>query len=258
MIRFGRRTRADSAERRTDTLTELERLIRRLKVGGLAAPLLLLAGLGLGRLAVWALTLPDDVPVRIQEGLAVPRAELERLSDKMAALREDGRETAESIVLYRDHVAPVERALLRRGVPDSTARRVAWPLVEYAYRQGVDPATVVSVLIVESSGRPHATSPVGARGLMQVMPFWTGHWRDCGHDLYDIDDNLCNGISILALYLDRHGGNERRALLAYNGCVNGSTTPDCFNYPDKVEQIRRRIRAEWRADRAVETLAAAP
>ena len=98
-------------------------------------------------------------------------------------------------------------ALRRRGVDPVTSRKVAWPLVEHAAIQGLDPALVVSVVLVESSGKPTARSPVGARGLMQVMPFWAGHWSECGTDLYDIAGNLCYGTRILSEYLARFRGD---------------------------------------------------
>jgi soluble lytic murein transglycosylase-like protein len=138
----------------------------------------------------------------------------------------------------------VEQVLRRRGVPWETARRVAWPLVEQSYRTGVDPSTVLSVMLIESAGKPNARSSVGARGLMQVMPAWEGFWRGCGRDLYAIEDNLCNGTKILAMYLDRHRGDERRALLGYNGCVRGTVTPNCREYPDKVATVRRQVQRE--------------
>lgn len=244
-----RRSAAPPDERRRDTISELERLARRVRALPLAAPVLLLGGFSLGKLTARSLALPEDTPVRIEAAARLPRFQLEALSRHMERLRNDGERTEEYVVLYRDHVGPIEEALRRRGVPDATARNVAWPLVEHAYRRGLDPAMVLSVLLIESRGRPGATSPVGARGLMQVMPDWVGRWRGCGRNLYDIEDNLCHGTSILAWYFNRHDGDERRALLAYNGCVRGTNTPDCFQYPDKVQQIRREIRAELRPGR---------
>jgi soluble lytic murein transglycosylase-like protein len=172
------------------------------------------------------------------------RVHLVALSRQMERMRGEGKSTADYIRMYQDEVAPVERVLTRRGVPRGTARRVAWPLVEQSYRNGVDPATVISVMLIESAGRPDARSSVGARGLMQIMPAWAGYWRGCGRDLYAIEDNLCNGTKILAYYFDRHRGDERRALLGYNGCVNGTNTPNCGLYPDKVDTVRRQVRRE--------------
>jgi len=242
---FRKQAAAPTEGGRRDTIAELERLVRRVAALPLAAPILLLGGIGLGKLTARALDLPDDAPVLVDDDGKPRRIRFDELSEHFDGLRSDGERTAEYVALYRVHVAPVEESLRRRGVPGETARKVAWPLVEYSYRRGLDPATVLSVLLVESNGRPTVTSDVGARGLMQVMPAWAGHWRDCGHDLYDIEDNLCNGTSILAWNLRRYGGDERRALLSYNGCVRGTNTPDCSRYPDKVFRLRRQILAEW-------------
>lgn len=236
-------------------LDDIERLFRRAIVVPLAAPVLLFIGAGLGKLTTQSLALPEGTPV--SRGVHVPGVQLESLGRYMRALREDGRNTAEYVRLYHDHVRPVELSLRRRGVSGDVARRVAWPLVENAYRNGLDPATVLAVTLVESRGHPNATSSVGARGLMQVMPVHRGQWRGCGSDLYDIDDNLCNGTRILAWYL-RTYNDERRALLGYNGCVRGSNTPNCFRYADRVTSQRRQILREWGRARPPVAGAAAP
>jgi soluble lytic murein transglycosylase-like protein len=134
-------------------------------------------------------------------------------------------------------------------VNEATARQVAWPLVQHAYRRGLDPAFVVSVVLIESGGKPNATSFVGARGLMQVMPLWAGALAQLWRNLYDIDANLCAGTNILAWYLERNPGDERKALLGYNGCVRGTNTPNCFTYPDKVVRLRQQVQREMNATR---------
>jgi soluble lytic murein transglycosylase-like protein len=235
---------------RLGIVQELELLARRARVLPLVLLVLLGIGLGAGTLVRGALRLPHDTPVRTASVEPVPRVYLDFLSRRMQRVRAAGNHTADYIQLYQQHVAPVERVLVRRGVPSSTARRVAWPLVEQSNRNGVDPATVLSVLLVESAGKPNATSSVGARGLMQVMPAWAGFWRGCGRNLYDIESNICNGTSILAWYLRRHGGDVRGALLGYNGCVRGTNTPNCRAYPDRVTSLRRQVRRELEAARA--------
>ncbi|MFW5952005.1 MAG: lytic transglycosylase domain-containing protein [Gemmatimonadota bacterium] len=223
---------------------ELERLFRRLLLLPLLMPVLLFGGWGLGKATARGIALPAGAPIRVAAAASTPRAQLEALSAYMGGVRAEGRDTEEYVLLYQNHVRPVEQSLARWGLAAELARRVAWPLVENAYERGLDPATVVAIVLVESSGRPSATSFVGARGLMQVMPMHKGRW-DCGPDLYDIESNLCYGTSILADNLDRFGGDERRALLAYNGCVRGTNTPDCHTYPDKVRRLRDRVRREW-------------
>lgn len=230
--------------RRGGLFEELERLLRRLRVVSLIAPILLFVGFALGNVANEYLEAPDDRPVRNRVEPPVPRVHLELLSRHMDRLRDAGAETVDYVTLYQEHVAPVEAVLRRRGVNERTARQVAWPLVQHSYNRGLDPAFVLSIVLIESGGKPTATSFVGARGLMQVMPMWAGHWRNCGRNLYDIEENLCNGTSILKWYLDRSPGDERKALLGYNGCVRGTNTPNCFTYPDKVNRLRTQVQRE--------------
>lgn len=246
-----RRRKTDSAQAtRVSMVQELESWVRRLRAVPLVGLVLIVAGIGLGSLTARWLELPEDTPVRVSTVPYVPAIYLRALSGSMERLRSDGEQTFEYVALYREHVEPVEKTLIKRGIPAPTARKVAWPLVEHSYRRNLDPATVVAVMLVESGGRPRVTSPVGARGLMQVMPAWAGHWRGCGHDLYDIESNLCHGTSILLWYLNRHNGDERRALLGYNGCVRGTNTPNCHTYPDKVDRLRRQIESDIRVARA--------
>ena len=190
---------------------DIERLLRRLRSLILAVPVLLFVGFGVGNAGSNLLEVPDDRPVRTSLETPVPRVHFELLSRHIDRLRDAGDETVDYVTLYREHVAPVEAVLRKRGVNERTARQVAWPLVQHSYRRGLDPAFVVSIVLIESGGKPNATSFVGARGLMQVMPLWAGHWRNCGRNLYDIEANLCNGTSILAWYLERNPGDERKA-----------------------------------------------
>lgn len=227
-------------------IEDLERFLRRARALPLILPVLLFSGWGLGKITARGISLPADADFRIAAAAHTPAAQLESLSTHMGRIRSEGEETEDYVRLYRNHVRPVERSLTRWGVEEELARRVAWPLVENAYKRGLDPATVVAIVLVESSGKPGATSFVGARGLMQVMPLHQGEWRGCGQDLYDIENNLCYGTSILAWLLRRFGGDERRALLAYNGCVRGTNTPNCHTYPAKVASLRERVRREWR------------
>lgn len=230
---------------------EFERIARRARLLVLAVPLLALAGFTLGDATTRALALPiyePGSPTSRIDGLQVVA-----LSDRMAELRDDGQDTGEFVRVYREHVQPVEQVLLARGVPAERARQIAWPLVEHSYRNELDPATVLAILWIESRGKPGATSFVGARGLMQVMPAHQGRWKGCEThgDLYEIETNLCYGTQILSWYMRRYGGNEERALLGYNGCVTGANTPDCRLYPRKVARIRAQIERELRPARSI-------
>jgi hypothetical protein len=234
---------------RTGLFDDLERLLRRLRAVGLAAPVLLFVGFAVGEVTNSKLEVPEGRVVRAPIDRHVPRVHLELLSRHMERLRSAGDETVDYVTMYQEHVAPVEAVLRRRGVNERTARQVAWPLVQHSYRSGLDPAFVTSVVLIESGDKPTATSFVGARGLMQVMPLWAGHWRACGRDLYDIAGNLCHGTNILRFYLDRNPGDERKALLGYNGCVRGTNTPNCHTYPDKVTRLKHQIQREMNLER---------
>lgn len=246
MALFRRKIREETPKR--SAFHELEQLGLKLRRFLLGAPLLLLVGFGAGEAAKRTLRIPEQAEARHAQEAGVPRVRLDALSDRMRDLRDDGERTVDYVTMYTEHVEPIEKVLTRRGVSSSHAREISWPLVEESYRKGLDPAMVVSVLLVESGGKPTARSPVGARGLMQVMPFWAGNWRSCGRDLYDIRDNLCTGTSILAWYL-RSRGTEREALLGYNGCVRGTNTPNCETYPNKIWNLRRQVEREIEAAR---------
>jgi hypothetical protein len=242
------RSYSPDRDERTGIFEDLEQLLRRIRTVGLAAPLLLVVGFGVGKEATGQLEAPQNVS-RVAVTEVAPRVHLELLSRHMERLQDTGAQTEGHVALYQEHVAPVEAVLRRRGVSESMARQVAWPLVQHSYRRGLDPAFVLSVVLIESGGKPRATSFVGARGLMQVMPLWTGHWRNCGQDLYDIEANLCTGTSILAWYLSRSPGDENKALLGYNGCVRGTNTPNCFTYPQKVTRLKHQVQREMNVAR---------
>jgi soluble lytic murein transglycosylase-like protein len=94
-----------------------------------------------------------------------------------------------------------------------------------ASRAGLPPELVLAVIDVESNFDRFAISAVGARGLMQVMPFWLDEIGRPGDDLFDIHTNLRFGCTILKLYLDRERGDRTRALARYNGSVGKSWYP---------------------------------
>jgi hypothetical protein len=250
-MKLFRRSYYSDRDNRPELFEDLENLMRRLRRIGLAAPLLLLVGFGMGDRTNDLLEVREGRAVRTPTEETVPRVHLEVLSRHMERLREAGSETEGWVATYQEHVLPIEAALRRRGVNETTARQVAWPLVQHSYRRGLDPAFVLSVVLIESGGKPRATSFVGARGLMQVMPLWAGTWRACGRDLYDIEANLCNGTSILAWYLDRFPGDENRALLGYNGCVRGTNTPNCHTYPQKVARLKHQLQREINSSREI-------
>lgn len=94
-----------------------------------------------------------------------------------------------------------------------------------ATRAGLDPHLVMAVIDVESAFRKYAVSKAGARGYMQVMPFWVKEIGQPGHNLFNLRTNLRYGCLILRHYLDIERGNLDRALGRYNGSLGRSEYP---------------------------------
>jgi len=132
------------------------------------------------------------------------------------------------------------RAMTRRVVgrfPDEDSAREFLALARYeAMRAGLDPHLVLAVIDVESRFRKYAVSAAGARGLMQVMPFWVKEIGEPGHNLFQERTNLRYGCTILRHYLDREGGNMARALARYNGSLGQS---------DYSNRVLRALRERW-------------
>jgi soluble lytic murein transglycosylase-like protein len=96
-----------------------------------------------------------------------------------------------------------------------------------ATRAGLDPQLVLGVIQYESNFRKYAISPAGARGFMQVMPFWTGLiGSGANHNLFHLRTNLRYGCVILRYYLDTENGDLYRALGRYNGSLGRPEYPN--------------------------------
>ncbi len=83
-----------------------------------------------------------------------------------------------------------------------------------AEKYDVDPALVAAVMETESRFRKSARSPVGAQGLMQLMPR-TGRWLGASN-LYDPEQNVDAGVRYLKYLQARFDGNLKKAIAAYN------------------------------------------
>jgi soluble lytic murein transglycosylase-like protein len=123
---------------------------------------------------------------------------------------------------------------LQKTMPDEAYRLYFLKTVHYeATRAGLDPQLVLGLIEVESSFNKYAISNSGARGYMQVMPFWVKEIGTKGQDLFHLRVNLRYGCTILRHYLDIEKGNLYRALGRYNGTLGQP------GYPNLV-------RAAWR------------
>ena len=94
-------------------------------------------------------------------------------------------------------------------------------------RAGLDTALVLGLIQVESNFRKFAVSVVGARGYMQVMPFWARVIGDGdASKLFHMQTNLRFGCVILRHYLDREKGDLFMGLGRYNGSRGKAPYPD--------------------------------
>lgn len=115
---------------------------------------------------------------------------------------------------------------LARRIPDKWTRERLLIAIHYeANRAGLDPQLVLSLIQVESGFNKYAVSSAGARGLMQVMPFWVRSIGNAQHNLFDLTTNLRYGCTILRYYLDLERGNLFRALGRYNGSLGRPEYP---------------------------------
>jgi soluble lytic murein transglycosylase-like protein len=125
-----------------------------------------------------------------------------------------------------DWLTEMSRRLERR-VPDFRVRLDLLRTLHYeATRAGIDPQLMLALIQVESNFRKYAVSSAGARGYMQVMPFWVGLIGRKEDNLFNLRTNLRYGCVILRHYLDMEKGNLERALGRYNGSLGKPEYPN--------------------------------
>lgn len=117
---------------------------------------------------------------------------------------------------------------LQRALPELQIRREFLQTVWYETRRaGLELHLVLGLIQVESGFRKFAVSSAGARGYMQVMPFWSRLIGDGDASrLFHLQTNLRFGCVILRHYLDRERGDLFLALGRYNGSRGQSTYPN--------------------------------
>lgn len=150
---------------------------------------------------------------------APPKPSFADVEDRMAYLRWLG--------------AASER--LKRRKSDARTRTEFLQSLWYeSKRAGLEPALVLGLVQVESGFRKYAISSAGARGYMQIMPFWARLIGDGDvSKLFHMQTNLRFGCVILRHYLDRERGDLFMALGRYNGSRGRA------EYPNAVLASRR-------------------
>jgi len=106
-----------------------------------------------------------------------------------------------------------------------------------ATRFSLDPMLVLALINIESDFDHFAVSNAGARGLMQVMPFWKFELGNQEDSLFDIQTNLRYGCAILSIYLEKEKSDLTKALARYNGSRGQSWYP---------MRVYRAMRKTWR------------
>jgi len=144
-------------------------------------------------------------------------------------------DTTEQRMAYLRWLGTSSDRLARRNKDFDSRREFLQTLWYEAKRAGLDVSLVLGLIEVESAFRKFAISSVGARGYMQVMPFWARLIGDGdAARLFHTQTNLRFGCVILRHYLDRERGDLYLALGRYNGSRGRS------EYPNAVFAAQRR------------------
>jgi soluble lytic murein transglycosylase-like protein len=143
-------------------------------------------------------------------------------------------------IRYLNWLADMSERLTRR-LPDRQVRIEFLETLWYeSTRAGLAPDLVLGLVQVESAFRKYAVSHAGARGYMQVMPFWTRVIGDGDPaKLFHMQTNLRYGCSILRLYIDMERGDLFLALGRYNGSRGRPEYPNAVQSAWKQWELKR-------------------
>ena len=131
---------------------------------------------------------------------------------------------------------------LRSRIPERKERIELLKSAQHeAIRAGLDPQMVLGLIQIESGFRKYAVSSAGARGYMQVMPFWIKLIGKPSDNIFRLRTNLRYGCVIFRHYLDLEKGDFFRALGRYNGSLGHA------DYPNAVHTVWR---GRWQYDGA--------
>ena len=105
--------------------------------------------------------------------------------------------------------------LIKRHKSYRRVYRITEAIADRSQHYNVDHDLIIALMYVESDFKPGAKSGPGARGLMQVMPFWTSKKQCYKKNLWNIEQNIDCGIQIYLYYLEKYK-TQKLALCAYN------------------------------------------
>lgn len=133
--------------------------------------------------------------------------------------------------------ALVKWVTAKAGNTPNTSPEMLTQIVISAFKESairnIDPFLILAVIAVESRFNYMATSTSGAKGLMQIIPYWHKN-KISVVEVYDPVANVRAGTKILREYLNLSKGNLNNALLRYNGTLG---VPGA-NYHTKVLSVR--------------------
>ncbi|MEO7150265.1 MAG: lytic transglycosylase domain-containing protein [Burkholderiaceae bacterium] len=190
--------------------------------------------------SAWALAVPGGARAGAQVEEPLIDAVRSALSAAVAdtAPPRPSFDTIEARLAYLRWLGDMSPRLMSRKAEPSTRLEFLQTVWYESKRSGLQPALVLGLVQVESGFRKYAISSVGARGYMQVMPFWARLIGDANPSrLFHMQTNLRFGCVILRHYLDREQGDLYLALGRYNGSRG---RPE---YPNAVFASRR----QWEA-----------
>jgi soluble lytic murein transglycosylase-like protein len=202
----------------------------------LARRALLLAGAGAP--ALW-LARPARAGAQVEEPLADAVRTALSAAVAEAAPPRPSFDTMEARLAYLRWLGAASEKLKRRKAEHHTRIEFLETLWYESRRSGLETALVLGLVQVESGFRKYAISSAGARGYMQVMPFWARVIGDGDpRRLFHLQTNLRFGCTILRHYLEREKGDLFLALGRYNGSRGRA------EYPNLVFGARRQWRVE--------------
>ena len=139
--------------------------------------------------------------------------------------------------------APAIAQIMASVNPTLSAReieRISSAVMRYSAKYQLDPEIVTAVMLVESSARPWARSPKGARGLMQVMPYMMRPLGIAGN-ASTIETNVEAGCIILAENIRRLGEEDGISAYFWGSDIRG------VGYLERVQSARARVREHTRS-----------
>ena len=126
------------------------------------------------------------------------------------------------------------------GSPSPSANRNAYDafIRDSAARHGVDPALIKAMMHTESAFNPNARSPVGAQGLMQLMPATARRFKV--NNAWNPAENIEGSAKYIAWLMRRFNNNVEFAVAGYNA---GEGNVDKYNGIPPFKETRNYVKS---------------